>query len=209
MTEASKFCHIEETGSPSSSQTVAPDHVSTELTTSKPRTRLLKDVEAEENKTLHDQLYKSMFEPNSTSLMDDITSNMNDAAAENELIRQMNEIRESVSRAVIIPVAQKRQQFFNLLFQLNYKENSHVARAFFWFTAAMITLPLIAMLIGHYIIAPHWNVDPTIAAGFTAVGTTVFIQMSYVMYALVETSTVAQKSERSTPLHEAKMKKQN
>ncbi|KAK7200852.1 hypothetical protein NESM_000143700 [Novymonas esmeraldas] len=142
------------------------------------RTRLLKDVEAEENRYLYETLYKSLDDTTDTAIREELTVG--------DTVRLAREAKVEFIKAATMPIGEKAKNCSALLRHFSERQNAQVVYVFIVFSVLMMTMPLVVLLIGMKLIAPWLGADPTTCGGGLAVLTAVILMMAYVAYAIVE-----------------------
>lgn len=142
------------------------------------KTRLLKDVEAEENKYIYDTLYRSLDDATDTSIHDELTVG--------DTVRQAREAKKEFLQATALPMKEKMAGCAALVRNLSEERNKKVAYVFVVYSVLILTLPLIMLMLGLHVIAPMWQLDATYCGGGMAVGTALVLVVSYVVYAVRE-----------------------
>lgn len=151
------------------------------------KTRLLKDVEAEENRYIYETLYKSLDDTTDTAIRDALTVG--------DTVRLAREAKQEFTKAATMPLGEKAKGCTALLRSFSQAQNQQVAYVFIVFSVLMMTTPVIALLLGMKVIAPWLEADPTLCGGGLAVLTAVTLMTAYVVYAMVED---AQRVRRET-----------
>lgn len=143
------------------------------------KTRLLKDVEAEEKAFLYQSLYRSLDDAADARVRDDFSST-------SDILADARRAKAEFLRAAAQPLADKARGCGPLLARLAEAPNKKVASVFLTVTVAMITLPVIATVVGMQVVAPKLGWDAAGCGGFTGLGTAVLIMVGYVVYAFHE-----------------------
>ncbi|KPA86511.1 hypothetical protein ABB37_00657 [Leptomonas pyrrhocoris] len=141
-------------------------------------TRLLKDVEAEENRYIYETLYKSLEDETDTNIRDELTVG--------DTVRQAREAKQEFLKATSLPIKEKMKGCAALMRNLSEERNKKVAYVFVVYSVLILTLPLIMLMLGIHVLAPRWKVDATYCGGGLAVGTALVLVVSYVVYAVRE-----------------------
>lgn len=142
----------------------------------KVKTRLLKDVEAEENRIIYEALYQSLDTEEERQVHEELTTG--------DTLRLSKEAKAQFLKAVTDPMSEKAKACGLLMKQMSSKENQRVATIFMAFSAAMFTLPVIALFVGMNLVAPRLGYDDVLCGGFLALGTTILIMATYAIYAM-------------------------
>ncbi|KPI85781.1 hypothetical protein ABL78_5138 [Leptomonas seymouri] len=142
------------------------------------KTRLLKDVEAEENRYIYETLYKSLDDQTDTNIRDELTVG--------DTVRQAREAKQKFLNATSLPLTEKMKGCAALVRNLSEERNKKVAYIFVLYSVLILTLPLIMLMLGLHVLAPWWKVDATYCGGGLAVGTALVLVISYVVYATLE-----------------------
>jgi hypothetical protein len=142
------------------------------------KTRLLKDVEAEENRYLYETLYKSLDDATDTSIRDELTVG--------DTVRYAREAKQEFLNATSLPIKEKMKGCAALVRNLAEEQNRKVAYVFVVYSVLILTLPLFMLMLGLHVLAPWWQVDATYCGGGLSVGTALVLVVSYVVYAVRE-----------------------
>ncbi|CBZ30972.1 conserved hypothetical protein [Leishmania mexicana MHOM/GT/2001/U1103] len=148
------------------------------ITTAPRATRLLKDVEAEENRYLYETLYKSLDDTADTAIREELTVG--------DTVRFARDAKREFITAATMPLSEKAKNCSALVRSFSQKQNQQVVCVFIVFSVLMMTIPLIVLLIGTRLIAPRLDMDPTLCGGGLAVFAAISLMGSYVVYAMVE-----------------------
>lgn len=135
-------------------------------------------MEAEENRYIYEALYKSLDDDTDTSIRDHLTVG--------DTVRQAREAKKEFITATTQPVKEKMKGCAALMRNLSEEKNRRVAHVFVVFSALILTLPLVMLMLGMHVFAPWWGVDATFCGGGLAVGSALVLVVSYVVYAVLE-----------------------
>lgn len=144
-----------------------------------PKTRLLKEVEAEENTLIYNALYCSLDDAADKAIKTDFS----DAS---DIIAESRRAKAEFFAATALPLGRKAQGCGALAGRLGEARNKQVASIFFTVTMMMFTLPVLAAIVGMQVVAPRLQADATLCGGFAGVGVAVLIMIGYTLYALWE-----------------------
>ncbi|KAG5492841.1 hypothetical protein JKF63_01421 [Porcisia hertigi] len=151
----------------------------TDVVATAPRaTRLLKDVEAEENRYIYETLYMSLDDATDTAVRNEITVE--------DTVRLARDAKKKFIKATTLPLGEKAKSCSDLMRIFSHRENHQVVYTFCIFSVLMITVPVFILLIGMTLIAPWLDVDATLCGGGLAVFSVMLLMMSYVVFAMVE-----------------------
>ncbi|KAG5467560.1 hypothetical protein CUR178_01204 [Leishmania enriettii] len=142
-----------------------------------PKTRLLKDVEAEESRYLYKTLYASLDSAADAAVREELTVG--------DTVRLARKAKEEFVKATTMPLGEKARKCTELMRSFSAK-NQQVAYVFIVFSVLMMTMPVLVLLIGMNLIAPWLHVDPTLCGGGLAVFAAMLLMVSYVVYAMME-----------------------
>ncbi|CCW61386.1 unnamed protein product [Phytomonas sp. EM1] len=144
----------------------------------RPKTRLLRDVESEENKFIYNALYKS---PD-----DAVNEQIKEALTTSDMLRDMTHSREAFQKAVSMSMSEKSKGCAQLITQLRSPRSQHVVKVFIGFSVAMLTLPIVVLLFGMRYLASWLGMDSVVCGGFASLGCVVVLMASYTIYAFIE-----------------------
>ncbi|KAL7701997.1 hypothetical protein NQL31_000293 [Lotmaria passim] len=161
------------------------------------RMRLLKDVEADENRYIYETLYKSLDDETDKSIRDELTVG--------DTVRQARVAKKEFLTATSLPMKEKMKGCATLMRSLSEEQNKKVAYVFVVYSVLILTLPLVMLMLGLHVLAPLWGVDPTYCGGGLAVTTALVLVVSYVTHAVRE--DIADFKRKAEQEAEAKKKK--
>lgn len=141
-------------------------------------TRLLKEVEEQENRYIYNSLYKSLEDTTDEQIRGDLGSS-DTLQASRAATRQFYD-------AAGLPLTEKAKRCGVLISQLSQKHNRRVASVFVMVSVLMMTLPVFLLFVGMKIVSPRTGWDSILCGGFLSVGGAVAIMMAYTVYAAVE-----------------------
>lgn len=158
----------------------------------KPKTRLLKEVEAEENALIYKTLYRSLDDAKDGAIQQDFSDT-------SDILADARRAKAEFFRATSLPLATKAKGCGTLLNRLGEAKNKKVASVFFAVTMMMFTLPVAAVIVGMQVVAPKMHWDASLCGGFMGLGMAVAIMAGYTIYAFVEDADrVSEEQRRAT-----------
>ncbi|KEG11373.1 hypothetical protein DQ04_02691060 [Trypanosoma grayi] len=140
--------------------------------------RSLREAELQETELIRKMLYTSPLDEESTDATKEETTH--------DTVRLSREARDEFVKAAMRPMKEKVAEFRGFVELLGRPQNGRVVGVFLITTAVMFTIPIIVLLIGMHLVAPAIGADAGVCGGFMALGSTVIIMASYVIYAFVE-----------------------